>query len=122
MKAVGLPATTHKETSEMRARADADVTVDDLGAIERRWLAALHVALPKLAKPIAIAMVQGAARGTIGHALSHIENGLIQIQNADLGQLTGSEVKVLTAILRQMNQSVIQLEDEIDRLYVAGDN
>lgn len=91
-------------------------------AIQSRWLAALQQSLPTLAKPIAVAMVEGAARGSIGQALALIENGLIQIENADLQRLTGSEVKVLSAVLVQASQSVSQLEVEISRLYVVQDN
>ncbi len=95
---------------------------NDLDKTQARWLAALQETLPNLAKPIAVAMVQGAARGSIGKALALIENGLTQTENADLQRLTGSEVKVLTAILSKMKQTVIQLEEEITRLYVAQDN
>ncbi len=97
---------------------DADLD----GSIQARWLAALQQSLPNLAKPIAVAMVEGVARGSAGKALALIENGLVQIEHADLERLTGSEVKVLTAILRQMNQTVILLEGDITRLYVAQDN
>ncbi len=95
---------------------------DDLDKIQTRWLTELQANLPNLAKPIAVAMVQGAARGSIGKALALVENGLMQIENADLKRLTGSEVKVLAAILRQMDKAVIQLDGEITRLYVAQDN
>ncbi len=95
---------------------------DALDKIQTRWLAALQATLPNLAKPIAVAMVQGAARGSIGTALALIENGLMQIESCDLGRLTGSEVKVLAAILQQMDMAVIQLEEEIRRLYIAEDN
>ncbi len=95
---------------------------DDLDKIQTRWLTALQATLPNLAKPIAVAMVQGAARGSIGKALASIENGLMQIESSDLGRLTGSEVKVLAAILRQMDKAVIQLDEQITRLYVARDN
>ncbi len=90
--------------------------------IEARWLVALQQSLPNLAKPIAVAMVQGTAKGSVGQALASIENGLVQIENANLDRLTGSEVKVITAILHNMNETVIQLEGEISRLYVAQNN
>ncbi len=99
-----------------------ELIADDLDKIQTRWLAALQATLPNLPKPIAVAMVQGAARGSIGKALAMIENGLMQIESSDLGRLTGSEVKVLAAILRQMDKAVIQLDGEITRLYVAQDN
>jgi hypothetical protein len=63
-----------------------------------------------------------ALRGSIGQALASIENGFVQIEEADLSRLTGSEVKVLTAIVSHMKQIVGQLESDIARLYLSQDN
>ncbi len=113
-----LPDDREGALNAVSASSESDLD----GSIQARWLAALQQSLPNLAKPIAVAMVDGAAHGSAGKALASIEYGLIQIEHADLKRLTGSEVKVLTAILRQMTQAVNQLEREITRLYVVQDN
>ena len=84
-----------------------------------RWLAALRRDAPNLPTPIAVAMTQGVARGPLGKTLREIEEALMSIENTSFGDLTGSEVRMLTAILRQMNETLGQLSANIARLYSA---
>ncbi len=84
-----------------------------------RWLEALKRESPNLPQPIAIAMTEGALRGPLGQSLSRIQVGLIEVENARLDHLTGSEVRVLTAILHALTDTAMRLEGEIARLYTA---
>ncbi len=84
-----------------------------------RWLEALKRESPNLPPPIAVAMTEGALRGPLGQSLSHIEIGLIEIENASLDHLTGSEVRVLTAILHALTNTASRLEGAIAQLYTA---
>ena len=82
-----------------------------------RWLNALQRDAPNLPTPIAIAMTQSVARGQLGKTLREIEQALMSIENMSLGDLTGSEVRMLAAILRQMNETLSQLSTNIAHLY-----
>ncbi len=84
-----------------------------------RWLEALKRESPNLPQPIAVAMTEGARRGPLGQSLSRIEFGLIEIENASLDHLTGSEVRVLTAILHALTNTASRLEGAIAQLYTA---
>ena len=84
-----------------------------------RWLEALRRDAPNLPTPIAIAMTQGVARGPLGQTLCEIERALMCIENMDFAGLTGSEVRMLAAILRQMNETLVRLGADIARLYSA---
>jgi hypothetical protein len=64
-------------------------------------------------------MTEGALRGPLGQSLSRIEIGLIEIENASLEHLTGSEVRVLTAILHALTDTATRLEGEIAQLYAS---
>lgn len=89
-----------------------------LEKVRARWLDALRKAAPNLPQPIAAAMVESVSHSPLGEALAEIEDGLIQIERAHLESLTGSEVRVLGAILREANSAILQLDGEISRLYV----
>lgn len=82
-----------------------------------RWLAALRRDAPNLPTPIALAMTQGVARGPLGKTLREIEQALMSIEKMSFGDLTGSEVRMLAAILRQMNETVSQLSTKIADQY-----
>lgn len=84
-----------------------------------QWLSALQRDAPNLPTPIAIAMTQGVARGPLGQTLREIEQALMSIETMNFGDLTGSEVRMLAAILRQMNETLGQLSANIARLYSA---
>lgn len=84
-----------------------------------RWLEALKRESPNLPRPIAVAMTEGAQRGPLGQSLCRIELGLIEIENANLEHLTGSEVRVLTAILHALSDTATRLEGAIAQLYTA---
>ncbi len=84
-----------------------------------RWLEALRRESPNLPQPIAVAMTEGAMRGPLGQSLCRIEAGLMEIENASLDHLTGSEVRVLTAILHALTDTATRLEGEVAQLYTA---
>ncbi|MBI3913122.1 MAG: hypothetical protein HY327_02830 [Chloroflexi bacterium] len=81
------------------------------------WFDALRRDAPNLPTPIAQAMVESVARGPWGETLFGLEQALIKIRAANLDELTGSEVQLLTAILRQMNEAVEKLQGEIAILF-----
>jgi len=82
-----------------------------------RWLAALRAYQPGLPQPIAVAMVEGAAKGNPGIELRKIEEALLSFECANLEDLTGSEARVLIAILRQMSGELAQLEARLHALW-----
>ena len=102
--------------------SDAHLSVNDgnLGdPILGRWLEALRRDAPNLPTPIAIAMTQGVSRGPLGQTLWDVEYALMCIETMDFAGLTGSEVRMLAAILRQMNETLVRLGADIARLYSA---
>jgi hypothetical protein len=64
-------------------------------------------------------MTQGVTRGPLGQTLREIEQALMSIETMNFGDLTGSEVRMLAAILRQMNETLSQLSANIAHLYSA---
>ncbi len=82
-----------------------------------RWLAALRAYQPGLPQPVAVAMVEAAAKGNLGIELRQIEEALMSFENAGLDDLTGSEARVLIAILRQMSGELAQLEAQLHALW-----
>jgi len=85
--------------------------------IHQRWLATLRTDQPGLPQPVAVAMVDAAAKGNLGIELRKIEEALMSFENAGLDDLTGSEARVLIAILRQMNGELAQLESKLNTLW-----
>lgn len=85
--------------------------------IRERWLAAMRSFQSGLPQPVAIAMVDAAAKGFVGEQLQKIEQGLMCLDHAGLDDLTGSEARVLVAILRQMHDELEQLEDKLQSLW-----
>ena len=96
-------------------REIADYAGKDL--VLTRWLHALRRESPNLPEPIAVAMTQSVARGPQGQSLCRIEMSLVEIENATLADLTGSEVRVLAAILHALRDTAARLEGEIALLY-----
>lgn len=86
-------------------------------AILTRWLAALRAYQPGLPQPIAIAMVEAAAKGNLEIQLRQIEEALMSFERVGLEDLTGSEARVLIAILRQMSSELAQLEARLHALW-----
>lgn len=84
---------------------------------KERWLAALQTAQPGLPQPVAVAMVEAAAKGNLGIELRKIEEALMSFESARLDDLTGSEARVLIAILRQMSSELAQLEGKLNSLW-----
>ena len=104
-----------RDDSEQVPTAEAS----DSQRVLSRWLEALKRESPNLPQPIAVAMTEGALRGPLGQSLSRIEVGLIEVENANLDHLTGSEVRVLTAILHALTATAARLEGEIAQLYAS---
>lgn len=82
-----------------------------------RWLTALHAYQPGLPQPVAVAMVEAVAKGNLGIELRKIEEAMMNFENAGLDDLTGSEARVLIAILRQMSSELAQLEGKLNSLW-----
>jgi predicted metal-dependent TIM-barrel fold hydrolase len=85
--------------------------------ILERWLAALRAYQSGLPQPVAVAMVEAAAKGNLGTQLRKIQEALISFESTGLEDLTGSEARVLIAILRQMSGELAQLEDKLNSLW-----
>jgi len=85
--------------------------------ILERWLAALRAYQPGLPQPVAVAMVESAAKGNLGTELRKIEEALLSFESTGLDDLTGSEARVLIAILRQMSGELAQLEARLHALW-----
>jgi hypothetical protein len=62
-------------------------------------------------------MVEGAAKGNLGIELRKIEEALMGFESSGLEDLTGSEARVLIAILRQMSGELAQLEGKLNSLW-----
>jgi hypothetical protein len=85
--------------------------------IASRWLTALQSYQPGLPRPVAEAMVEGAAKGELGVQLRRIEEALVTFENAELEGLTGSEVRVTIALLGQMQIELGQLQSRLSGLW-----
>lgn len=85
--------------------------------IRVRWLTALNTHQPNLPSPVAAAMVDSAANGRLGRVLQQIEDAMIALETAPLDDITGSEARVMIAILRQMRAELTQLEARIAQLW-----
>jgi len=62
-------------------------------------------------------MVEAAAKGNLGIQLRKIEEALMSIENASLEDFTGSEARVVFAILRQIPNELSQLESRLNHLW-----
>ncbi len=85
--------------------------------VNERWLDALRAHQAGLPQPVAVAMVDAAAKGFVGGQLQKIEDALMSLENAGLDNLTGSQARVLIAILRQMHGELTQLESKLNYLW-----
>ena len=85
--------------------------------IAQRWLAALKLAQPHLPHPVAAAIVAHAANSPIGDVLLQIEQAILRLEETELADLTGSEARMLIAILRQMSSEVGRLESRLVQLW-----
>ncbi len=115
---VGISVTdSHEDVNACNSTNDSKLEM-----VRARWLNALRKTAPNLPPPIAVAMIESVSHSPLGEALAGIEDGLMQIERAHLENLTGSEVRVLGAILRETYNVILQLDGEISRLYVAKEN
>ncbi len=85
--------------------------------VSERWLAALRDYQPGLPQPVAVAMVDAAAKGNLGSQLRVIEEALMSFEGANLEELTGSEARMLISVLRQMQGELSQLENRLNHLW-----
>ncbi|MBI3536665.1 MAG: hypothetical protein HY070_03745 [Chloroflexi bacterium] len=88
-----------------------------MDVIGERWLGALRSHQRGLPQPVAIAMVEAVGKAPLGDDLRKIEDALIHLETADLQEITGSEARVLVAILRQMDDELTQLETRLNYLW-----
>lgn len=79
-----------------------DETIQTWTNIVRRYY-------PNLAKPIARALAQRAAQGPYGSAMQSIAHGMAQFDSAALGDMTGSELQMLSALLMNLQQETQHL-------------
>ncbi len=79
--------------------------LDDEELIQR-WVEIARRYYPELAKPISRAMAQRAARGPFGPALRKIEEGMLGLDESAIGEMTGSELQMLSAILQQLQEEI----------------
>jgi hypothetical protein len=86
-------------------------------SINQRWLSALRSDQPGLPKPVAEAMVDGAAKGPLGGQLRTIEGALLHLEKTNLQDLTGSELRVVMAVLGEMHDTLAQLESQLKHLW-----
>ena len=85
--------------------------------VSERWLAALRAFQPGLPQPVAVAMVDAAAKGNLGIQLRKIEEALMSFEKISLEDLTGSEARVVFAVLRQIPGELSQLESKLNHLW-----
>ena len=90
-------------------------SADDV--IHSHWLAALQAHQPSLPQPVALAMVDAVGRGPLGEPLRNIQAALTRLANSNLQDFTGSEARVLIAILRQMDDELELMEDRLNHLW-----
>ena len=83
----------------------------------QHWLTALQTHQPTLPGPVAERMVDNAANGQLGATLQVFQTALTELQGAKLDDITGSEARVLVAILSQMRSELTQLQASIAQLW-----
>jgi hypothetical protein len=81
---------------------------DDDSLIDN-WVQLAERYYPELAKPIVRAMAQRAKQGPYGETLRKIEEGMHGLNDSALPEMTGSELQMLAAILRQLKEETSQL-------------
>lgn len=80
----------------------AEETIDAWTRLVRRYY-------PNLATPIARALAQRAMQGPYGFALFSISQGIQQFDETALREMTGSELQMLSALLRELLEQTQQL-------------
>ncbi len=78
------------------------------------WSHLVRRSYPNLATPIARALAQRAAQGPYGLALQSIAQGMAQFDQATLGDMTGSELQMLSALLMNLREEVQQLLAQVN--------
>lgn len=83
--------------------AAPDLDTSQAESIEQ-WTHLVRRYYPNLATPIARALAQRAAQGPYGLAMQSIAQGLAQMNHATLGDMTGSELQMLSALLMHLHE------------------
>ena len=79
-----------------------------------QWTHLVRRYYPNLATPIARALAQRAAGGPYGFAMQSITQGLAQFDKATLGDLTGSELQMLSALLLNLREATQRLLAQVN--------
>lgn len=90
-----------------------DQQLQDDEVLIRRWVQLAERYYPELAQPIIRAMAQRAAQGPFGPNLRKMEEGMFGLNDSALIEMTGSELQMLAAILRQLKEETSRLLTQI---------
>lgn len=93
--------------------AASDLDNSQAESIEQ-WTHLVRRYYPNLATPIARALAQRAAQGPYGFAMQSITQGLAQFDKATLGDLTGSELQMLSALLLNLREATQRLLAQVN--------
>jgi hypothetical protein len=92
-------------------------SVLDQDSIAQRWQTALLRTEPNLPRPVVDAMVQNVLRGALGESLRRLEEGLVELEDVNPEDLTGSEARTILAILTHVSEQAAQIETRIRELW-----
>ena len=89
----------------------------DQDSIVQRWQTALLRIEPNLPRPVVDAMVRNVLQGPLGESLRRLEEGLVQLEDVNPEDLTGSEARTILAILVHVSQQAVHIESRIRELW-----
>ncbi len=92
-------------------------SIPDQDSIVQHWQTALLQTEPNLPRPVVDAMVQNVLRGTLGESLRRLEEGLVELEEVNPEDLTGSEARTILAILHHVSQQAAHIELRIRELW-----
>ncbi len=92
-------------------------STSDSDAVIPRWLDALLQVDPNLPRPVASAMVQNVARGSVGEPLRHLDQAILALEAVPPAELTGSETRTVLAILTQLEGRIAHLKANLLELW-----
>ncbi len=109
------PRTTVTEPGTTPVESRAQEPLDDIRA---RRLRALLDRYPSLPMPIATAMINRAAEGPVGLALTQLEQALGQLNDLpDLNTLSGSEIRMLDVTLNLISSRITELQNLLNHVW-----
>lgn len=112
MNATDLAPITNANTATANEELTQDETIQTWMLLVRRYY-------PNLATPIARALAQRAAQGPYGSAMRSIAQGIAQFDHAMLGEMTGSELQMLSALLMHLREETQRLLTQVNALWRA---